>query len=159
MQKKKVNIAYYQTNIQNMYNFNMNSVDISDQLRSLYGFQHWVRNIKWWWALFMWVLCIILVNAYMLYKTAHLYIWCTDKKDIMSQYEFRKAIALAWIHEMASTRTAREPQHTPPRSNISLDSRTPSLASSRTRRNIYEQTTNSRVVNLMINLYIHSLEH
>ena len=94
-QRKKVKINYYQSNIQNFDNFHMNSVDVADQLRSPYGFQHWVQNRKWWWALFMWGLGVILVNAYLCYKSAHLLIWCTDKKDIMSQYDFRKSTILA----------------------------------------------------------------
>ena len=98
-QRKKVKINYYWNIIQNFYNFHMNSVDVADQLRSSYGFQHWVRNRKWWWALFMWGLGVILVNAYLCYKSAHLLIWSTDKKDIMSQYDFRKSIVLAWMHD------------------------------------------------------------
>ena len=42
----------------------------------------------------MWGLVVILVNAYLCYKSAHLIIWWTDKKDIMSQYEFGKSIVL-----------------------------------------------------------------
>ena len=41
-QRKMVKLHYYQSNIQNFYNFHMNSVDLADHLRSTYGFQHWV---------------------------------------------------------------------------------------------------------------------
>jgi hypothetical protein len=40
---------------------------------------------------------VLLANAYVLYKTAHLYMWKNNKKGIMSQYEFRHQIALAWL--------------------------------------------------------------
>ena len=40
--KKKVNLLFYCTNIQNLYNFYMNAVDVVDQLRSSYGLQNWV---------------------------------------------------------------------------------------------------------------------
>ena len=45
----------------------------------------------------MWGFGVILVNAYIVYKTAHLIIWCKKKDEVLSQYEFRKEIALSWI--------------------------------------------------------------
>ena len=45
----------------------------------------------------MWGVGVLLGNAYIIYKTSHIYIWCTDKKEIMSQYEFRRSVALAYI--------------------------------------------------------------
>lgn len=94
---KKVDVSFYRTNLQNEYNFGMNSVDVADQLRSSYSLSHWIRNRKWWWELFMWGFGVMLVNAYQLYRTASIYIWCKDNTYIMTQYDFRKAIALAWI--------------------------------------------------------------
>ena len=61
---KMVEIKFLRTELQNDYNHKMNDVDISDQLRKVYCFNRWVRNRKWWWALFMWGLGVIVVNAY-----------------------------------------------------------------------------------------------
>jgi hypothetical protein len=36
----------------------------------------------------MWGVQLLLVNAYVLYRTAHLYMWKKNKKGIMSHYEF-----------------------------------------------------------------------
>ena len=102
-QRRVVKMPFYRTSIQNFYNHHMNSVDVADQLRGSYNFQHWMRNRKWWWALFMWGFGVLLVNAYILYKTAHLYIWCQKKEDILSQYEFRKEVALSWINVNAKS--------------------------------------------------------
>ena len=45
----------------------------------------------------MWVFGVMLVKTYILYKTAHLIIWRKKKDEILSQYEFRKEIALSRI--------------------------------------------------------------
>jgi hypothetical protein len=48
-------------------------------------------------AIWMWGVQVLLVNAYVLYKTTHLYMWKKNKKSLMSHYEFRRQIALAWL--------------------------------------------------------------
>jgi len=45
----------------------------------------------------MWDIQLLLMNAYVLYKTAHLLIWHKDKNTIMSQYKFCKSIVLSWL--------------------------------------------------------------
>ena len=55
-----IGIEFLRTNIQNKYNNGMNDVDVSDQLRKVYFFNRWLRKRKWWWAIFMWVLGVIL---------------------------------------------------------------------------------------------------
>ena len=45
----------------------------------------------------MWGVQVLLVNAFILYRSAHTLIWKTDKKNILGQYEFRRSIALEWI--------------------------------------------------------------
>jgi hypothetical protein len=47
----------------------------------------------------MWGLQVLLINAYVLYRTAHQFIWKTDKKKILSQYQFREEIVKAWMLE------------------------------------------------------------
>ena len=64
----------------------MNSVDVADQIWNSYKFQHWMRNRKWWWAFFMWGFGVIIVNEFLMYKTAHIIIWCKKKYKVLSQY-------------------------------------------------------------------------
>ena len=52
-----------------------------------------MRKRKWWWLIFFWAFGVLLVNAYVSYKT---YMISKGKRP-MSHYEFRKQIALAWI--------------------------------------------------------------
>ena len=47
----------------------------------------------------MWKFGVMLVNAYILYKTDHLVIWRKKKDEVLSQYEFRKEISLSWIQK------------------------------------------------------------
>ena len=45
----------------------------------------------------MWGVQVLLVNAFILYKSAHLLIWKTPAKLVLSQYDFRRAIVLKWL--------------------------------------------------------------
>ena len=96
LHKEKI-IKFLRTDIQEKYNFNMNSVDIADQLRDSYNFQRFGRNRKWWWSYWMWAMGVNLVNAYRLYVTAHENVWKTNKKELLDHYEFRKNICQHWI--------------------------------------------------------------
>ena len=58
----------------------MNHIDISDQLRNTYHFDHWIYKRKWWWLIWLWGLQVILVNMYLLYWSAHELLW-NIKKD------------------------------------------------------------------------------
>ena len=64
------------------YNYGMNNVDQADQLRGTYRFDRWMRKRKWWWLIWMWGLQVLLVNAYVLYRSAHLLIWKTAANTI-----------------------------------------------------------------------------
>lgn len=96
-EEKRVKMRFLRCSINDDYNNGMNGVDIADQLRGSYRIDRWMRKRKWWWSIWMWGVQVLLVNAYVLYKTAHLYMWKKNKKSIMSQYEFRRQIALAWL--------------------------------------------------------------
>jgi hypothetical protein len=45
----------------------------------------------------MWGLQVLLVNAYILYHSAHILIWKTNKKNILDQYKFREEIVKSWM--------------------------------------------------------------
>jgi hypothetical protein len=87
-----VNDAY----INDAYNAGMGHMDVSNELWNYYWMNHWLQMQKWQWAIYLWVLGICLVNAYVCYRSYHLELG-TDKKNILSQYEFCRSIALAWI--------------------------------------------------------------
>ncbi|KAK3254785.1 hypothetical protein CYMTET_36015 [Cymbomonas tetramitiformis] len=68
-EQKKKEISFTRLNVIDDYNHNMNGVDIADQLREIYRFDGpWMRQRKWWWALFLWGIGVAVVNAYILYK-------------------------------------------------------------------------------------------
>ena len=48
-----VSMKYLCLNLIDDYNIHMNSVDLADQLRNCYRFNHWFWNRKWWRALFL----------------------------------------------------------------------------------------------------------
>jgi hypothetical protein len=58
----------------------------------------WTHMQKWWCAIWLWGVQVILVNAYVMYKTAHLYIWKSKKSSIMTHYNFQKMVALHLIN-------------------------------------------------------------
>jgi hypothetical protein len=94
--KKLETIRFLRLNINDDYNAGMGHVDVSDQLRNYYRMDHWSRKQKWWWAIYMWGMGVMLVNSYVCYKSYHLENG-TAKKNILSQFEFRRSIALAWM--------------------------------------------------------------
>lgn len=86
----------------------MGDVDIADQLRGSYQFDIWIKNRKWWWSLLFWGLGVILMNAYITYKVFNEEEG-VSKSGLLTQYEFRKAIALHWINpEHAKNRKSKE---------------------------------------------------
>ncbi len=46
----------------------MNDNDIADQLQLAYPILRFQRNVKWWWAIFLWGYEVSLINSYVMYK-------------------------------------------------------------------------------------------
>lgn len=90
-------IEFLRTNVQEEYNYRMNSVDVSDQLRHNYDFSKFSRNYKWWFSIFQWAFGVLITNAYLLYRTTSLFTWSYLENEVKSHYEFRKEVALAWL--------------------------------------------------------------
>ena len=65
---RQVNVPFYRLNIVDEYNAGMGNVDIADQLRLQYRIHYWIRNQKWWWAIFFGVFECYLTNSYILYR-------------------------------------------------------------------------------------------
>ena len=88
-------INFHRLNLIEEYNYNMNSVDVVDQLRGSYRFDKWMRKRKWWWSMFFWMFQMLLTNSYILYCK---YMKLHDLTPI-SHYDYHKAVSLAWINK------------------------------------------------------------
>ena len=91
-----MNLEFLRLSSANNYNNGMGDVDIADQKRGSYRPDRFMRKMKWWWSMWIWGLGVLLVNCYISYVT-FLQDNNVPKKNILSQYDFRKAIALAWL--------------------------------------------------------------
>ena len=67
----------------------MNNNDIADQLRLVYLMQHFRRNYKWWWALWLWGFEVVIVNAY---RTMKVFRLINNLEVLLAHEEFRKMI-------------------------------------------------------------------
>ncbi len=90
-------MRFLRPNIVDQYNMNMNGVDVADHLRNHYCIDRWMRKRKWWWSIWWWGIQVLLVNSYVLYKTAHIHVWKRPEKTVMTQYEFWYRIVMAWF--------------------------------------------------------------
>ncbi len=64
-------IGFLRLNFIDNYNNNMNSTDITDQLRGSYRPDRWMRQRKWWWAFFIWGVGVATVNAFKMYDSMY----------------------------------------------------------------------------------------
>jgi hypothetical protein len=80
-------MSYLRLNLIDQYNNFMNSVDLADQLRNCYRFNHWLRNRKWWWSLFLWALGVAATNGYKIYDR----LYEEEKKK-------KKSLPPKWTH-------------------------------------------------------------
>jgi len=62
-QRQSLQVDCLRLNANNDYNYKMNSVDVADQLRNQCRMDHWLRQRKWWWSIFLWGLGVLLTNA------------------------------------------------------------------------------------------------
>ena len=51
-------------NMNGDYNYGMGGADIADHIRGSYRFYHWLRNYKWWHAIFWWGFQVLMINVY-----------------------------------------------------------------------------------------------
>jgi hypothetical protein len=160
--KKLETIRFLRLNINDDYNAGMGHVDVSDQLRNYYRMDHWSRKQKWWWAIYMWGMGVMLVNSYVCYKSYHLENG-TAKKKILSQFEFRRSIALAWMKPDKYWQTMKQ-NHKRKRAEADTSVRKRKRSSPRTTgavRAIYvtDNTLDAATGKLMCRLNHHGLIH
>ena len=74
----------------------MGHVDVSDQLQNYYRIDHRLLNHKWWWEIYLWGMGFMIINAYTCYRDFHV-AQGTKTKNILSQYDFRHSLSLAWM--------------------------------------------------------------
>ena len=86
-------MKFLRLNVNDEYNYGMGGVDIADQIRGSYRFDHWLRNYKWWHAIFWWGFQVLMVNAYKCYS-----VFLKSLGEVpMPHYKFQKMIAHAWM--------------------------------------------------------------
>ena len=85
-------MEFLRLNIIDDYNMGMGHVDISDQLRGSYRFDHWLQNFKWWHALFWWGFQTMMINSYIVYKN----VMIEAGRSSLTHYDYQKSIGLAW---------------------------------------------------------------
>jgi hypothetical protein len=105
--ERQEHMRFLRLNLNDGYNNNMGHVDVSDQLRNTYRFDHWLRQWKWWWAIWLWALGVMLVNAFAAYQMV-MEENGIPRSRMMSQYDFRRAIALAWVSSNEESISARQ---------------------------------------------------
>ena len=93
----KVDAPFFRLNIVDEYNNGMGNVDQADQLRLQYRIHYWIRNRKWWWAIFFWIFENALTNCYVVYRKFHE----LHERKHLSHYEFIRKIGLAWLKPSA----------------------------------------------------------
>jgi hypothetical protein len=91
-----VSVEFLRLNINDDYNREMNDVDISDHLRTIYEFDHWLRNKKWWWAIFLYAMGVLLTNAYLVYCSV-MDEAGVERKLRKTHYQFLLDVATSWI--------------------------------------------------------------
>ena len=96
-------IDFFRLNIIDNYNRSMGHVDVSDQLRTVYRPDRWMRMQKWWMAIFLFLLGVALTNSYVLYCETCI----REGKAPMSHRQFRQLIAQHLIAIDSSATTTR----------------------------------------------------
>ncbi len=81
--KMNFDFSFLRWNLSDDYNFEINDNDVADQLCLVHQIMRFQRNVKWWWALFLWWgYELSLVNSYVMYK----------------RYCELKGAAITWTH-------------------------------------------------------------
>jgi len=96
-QRKLTKVDYLRLNVNNDYNYKMNSVDMADQLRNQCRMDHWLRQRKWWWSIFLWGQGVLLTNTYITHCRVQ-ELNNVPKHKRLTHYDFLHSVATAWIN-------------------------------------------------------------
>ena len=86
---KKKHVSVSQPNIVKCYNSGMGGVDLLDEMINAYRIS--IRTKKWYWCIFTWILDLVCVNAWFLYRRMN--------EDYMPFLKFKRSITLALLSE------------------------------------------------------------
>ena len=86
-------MLFLRLNLNDDYNYGMGGADIADQLRGAYRFDKWMRNYKWWHAVFWWGFQVLLVNSYIVYCR---YFESKGLKP-MSHCKYQEQVGKVWL--------------------------------------------------------------
>ena len=148
-----MDVPYFRLNIVDEYNNGMGNVDQADQLRLQYRIHYWLRNRKWWWAIFFWAFEFPLTNAYILFRKFYK---IHEREPPFSHYEFVKKIALAWLKRNEFWPSNKSKKNDPRDNSSTIES---SIASSivAKRRIKFVQRKNSTITDKALDSYIGNL--
>jgi len=59
-------------------------------------------------VLWMWGVQVLRVIIYVLYHSAHLLIWKSEKKKLLSHYDFREQFVRAWLESDSGNESQRK---------------------------------------------------
>ena len=154
--KKVKTVDYLRLNVNDDYNNGMGDVDVADQLRNQYRVDMWLRNYKWWHALFWWGVQVLLTNSYVVYKQCLLRAGC----EPVSHYKYQVACAKAWIDPDNYGKSVRTPSENGSStiSTMSGASDVTSPASKKRRARVSEKSLHPRKGKLRCRLN-HSFNH
>ena len=86
-------LNYYRPNFSDVYNNEMDHVDITDHLGKNYQVAKGLLQRKWWLSIFFWALDRCILNAFVLYKSWHQ----MHGKKFLSHYKFRESLCMSWL--------------------------------------------------------------
>ena len=81
-----IDMKFLRSNMQEMYSYDINKIDLVDQYRGQYKIDYWKRQSKWWMALFGLQICV--VNAFVAYTAMCTHLYNMKKKKMLIHSEF-----------------------------------------------------------------------
>jgi hypothetical protein len=112
--KTNIDFSFLRWNLSDDYNFEMNDNDFADQLRLVYRIMRFQRNIKWWWALFLWGYKVSLVNSYISYKR---YCELKEVPVTWTHHDWNKSIGYAHVDSDEYWPRRKSPPKSVPKAN------------------------------------------
>ena len=123
--KKQVEYNFLRWSLSNNYNYEMNDNDIADQYRLVYRCLCFQRNTKWWWAEFLFVWEVTLVNAFWMMVRYHYF---RGLQVPYTHYQFHEAVAWAILDPVKYWRTKNKQKSATPAAVTKQERKAPAQA-------------------------------